>query len=62
MFDEEYNYITEDTVSGAEVSGYYTKDEIDNSFVTLGTNQTISGAKTFNGSATFSGAVSGIDT
>lgn len=37
MFDEQYNYITEDTVSGVEVNGYYTKDEVD---TTSGTLQT----------------------
>lgn len=47
MFESTYNYITEDTVSGTEVSGYYTKNETDSGFVTLGTIQTISGTKTF---------------
>ena len=29
MFDEQYNYIIKDTISGVEVKGYYTKNEVD---------------------------------
>ena len=52
------------TVSGVDPTQDYhltTKSYVDNNFVTLDTNQTISGAKTFMNTTTFSGAVSGID-